>query len=243
MDPVKRKVISELFFAPSVVLPVVAGLSAGLLSWAVGGAGILTGAALIGVLGGVGWMLTRLIFKVEDITEQAMQVELDKRLQRENLYLDQLAQQLETDRDHRTQDYLTLIRSLRSEFENAAQQSGAQFRSAQIREQVSQVFQVVVQQLQQSFRLWQLAESLNGESRRKVLADREKVLFEVEQTIDRLRSMFEQFQIMMRSEKKTDLASMREELEVTMRVAQRTEERMRELDSPSASGREAYVQE
>ncbi len=188
-------------------------------------------------------MLTRMIFKIEDITEQAMQVELDKRLTTENHYLDQLARQLETDRDHRTQDYLTLIRSLRSEFENAAQQSGAQFRSAQIREQVSLVFKAVVHQLQQSFRLWELAESLKGESRKKILADREKVLLEVDQTIDRLRSMLEQFQKLMRSEKKVDLASMREELEATMRVAQRTEERMRELDSPAAVDREAYVQE
>ncbi len=243
VDPVKNKVISELFFAPSVVLPIVGGISAGLLSWAVGGVTLLTGAAIVGVLGGVGWMLTRMIFKIEDITDQAMQVELDKRLRAENRQLDELARILQTDGDHRTQDYLTLIRSLRSEIENAAHQPGHHFRSAQVREQVSLVFKAVVEQLQQSFRLWELSESLVGDSRKKILVDREKVLQEVDVTIDRLRSTCEQFQQLMKTEKKVDLASMREELEATMRVAKRTEERMRELENRSAAGPEAYVQE
>ena len=60
MDPVKRKVISELFLAPSVLLPIVGGISAGLLSWAMGGIGLLTLAAAAGILGGLGWMMTRI---------------------------------------------------------------------------------------------------------------------------------------------------------------------------------------
>lgn len=236
MDPVKRKVISELFFHPSIVLPVVGGLSAGLLSWAVGGHGGLTGAALVGILGGFGWMLTRMIFKVEDITEQAMQVELDKRIRAENEHLDQLAAKLQTDRDHRTQDYLTLIRSLRRDFESTAHQSGLQFRSAQIREKVSQVFVAVVDQLQQSYRLWELAEKVSGRSRAKILADREHLLHEVELTIDRLRLSCEQFERLARTEKKADLAAMRDELDATIQVAKRTDERMRELEQSTNLG-------
>jgi paraquat-inducible protein B len=242
VDAVKRKVISEFFFAPSVVLPIVGGISAGLLSWASGGSSYLTGAALLGILGGVGWMLTRIIFKVEDITEQAMQAELDQRLREENERLDALARQLRSDRDHRTQDYLTLIRSFRSEIEDAAQQTGLKYRSAQIREKVSQVFEAVVEQLQQSYRLWELAEKLTGNSRDKILGDRELVLQEVETTIERLRSTVDQFDRLVKTENKVDLASMREELDATMRIAKRTEERMRELENPSA-GHEAYVQE
>ncbi len=241
VDPVKRKVISELFFAPSIVLPIVGGISAGLLSWA-SGSSYLAGAAVIGVLGGVGWMLTRMIFKVEEITEKAMQVELDKTLQLENRRLDELARQLETDRDHRTQDYLTLLRSLRADFEKAAHKPGLQFRSAQVREQVSHVFEAAVDQLRQSYRLWELAEKLAGKSREKILNDRERALQEVDVTVDRLRAVCEQFQLMVQTENGADLASMREELEATMRVARLAEQRMKELDGPLA-GHEAYVQE
>lgn len=242
MDPVKRKVISELFFAPSVVLPIVGGISAGLLSWATGGSSYLTGAAVIGVLGGVGWMLTRMIFKVEDITESAMQAELDKRARDERRELDRLAEQLRTDRDHRTQDYLTLLRSLRGEFEEAAHRPGTKFRSAQVREQVSLVFRAAVEQLQRSFRLWELSENLAGKARDEVLADRETVLSEVQATVDRLSSTVTQFEQLMKSDNNADLATMREELETTMRIAKRTEERMRELENPSAN-HEAFVRE
>jgi RNA polymerase-binding transcription factor DksA len=183
-----------------------------------------------------------MIFKVEDITEQAMQAELDQRMAQENQRLDRLAQQLRTDRDHRTQDYLTLLRSLRSDFEQAAHRPGIQFRSAQMREQVSLVFAAAVEQLQQSYRLWELAESLVGNARKKVLADREEVLREVETTVERLQGTVEQFGKLIKTDSQVDLASMREELEATMRIAQRTEQRMRELENPSVN-HEAFLRE
>lgn len=242
MDPVKRKVISELFFAPSVVLPMVGGISAGLLSWATGGSSYLTGAAVVGVLGGIGWMLTRMIFKVEDITDKAMKAEIEKKIRAENAELDELAHKLRGDRDHRTQDYLTLLRSLRKEFEEAASQPGTQFRSAQIREKVGLVFGAAVSQLSQSYKLWELSENLVGSARDKVLANREQVLDEIEATVDRLHVTVDQFRDLIKSNQKVDLASMREELDATMNVAKRTEERMRQLENPSQD-HESYINE
>lgn len=230
MDSVKRKVISELFFAPSVVLPIVGGVSAGLLSWATGGNLYLTGAAMAGVLGGFGWMMTRMIFKVEDITEQAMQAQLDKELREENEKLDALARQLLTDRDHRTQDHLTLLRSLRDDFEESANQPGNRFKSARIREQVGNVFEAAVDQLRQSFKLWELSQKVAGEARRRVLDDREKVLEEIHATEERLQATVHQFRELAKRDQNVDLASMRTELEETMKVAKRTEERMKELE-------------
>jgi hypothetical protein len=244
VDPVKRKVISELFFAPSVVLPIVGGISAGLLAWASGGSSYLTGAAIAGILGGVGWMFTRMIFKVEDITDKAMQAELAKKLQQENRELDELARKLRTDRDHRTQDYLTLLRSLRSEFDTAANQPGNRFRSAKIREQVSLVFTAAVDQLRQSYRLWELSENLVGSARDKVLENREKVLGEIDQTVDRLQATVHQFHDLIKADQKVDLNAMREELDATMRIAKRTEERMKQIEDPRSDiDYDAYLRE
>ena len=242
VDPVKRKVISELFFAPSVVLPIVGGLSAGLLSWASGGSAYLTGGAMMGLLGGVGWMLTRMIFKVEDITEKAMQAELQKRVDEEARELDDLALQLRTDRDHRTQDYLTLLRSLRDQFEESANESGALMRSARIREQVGQIFEAAVEQLRHSYRLWELSENLVGTARETVLTNREHALAEIEVTIERLRGTVDQFRGILKKQAGADLASMREELEATIRIAKRTEERMRQIENASEA-HERYILE
>ena len=235
MDPVKRKVISELFFAPSVLLPIVGGLSAGLLSWAMSGSGSLTLAAAAGILGGLGWMMTRIIFKVESITEDAMRFEQEQRIKAENEQLDRLMQQLKSDSDERTQDYLILLRSLRDDFLMHTNQPGVQMRSARVREQVSAIFSAAVEQLGNSFKLWELSESLGGGARRKVLANREHVLQEISATVERLQVAVTQIKDLIRQDKKVDLASMREELEATMRIAQRTEEKMREIENSTSS--------
>ena len=234
MDPVKRKVISELFFAPSVLLPIVGGVSAALLSWAMGGNGSLTMAAAAGILGGLGWMMTRIIFKVESITEDAMRFEQEQAIKGENAQLDQLMQHLAADHDERTQDYLILLRSLRDDFQVHTSQPGVQMRSAKIREQVGAIFNAAVEQLGNSYKLWQLSENLGGDARRKVLANREQVLHEVSTTVDRLQVAVTQIKEMIRQDKKVDLASMREELEATMRIARRTEEKMREIENSTS---------
>jgi paraquat-inducible protein B len=237
VDPVKRKVISELFFAPSVVLPIVGGISAGMLSWAIGGNNSLTMAAAAGILGGLGWMMTRIIFKIEAITEDAMRFEQEQAIKAENKQLDELEQLLIGDGDDRTQDYLTLLRSVRQDFQETASQPGVQMRSARVREQVNTIFHATVDQLRHSYKLWQLSRSLNGDARRKVMESRENVMKEIGTTVDRLHNTVLQFRELIREDKKVDLASMREELEATMRVARRTEEKMREIENTTSSNR------
>lgn len=235
MDPIKRRVYSELFLAPSVVLPIVGGISAAMLAWASGGNGYLGAAGAVGILGGIGWMLTRIIFKVEAITEDAMRFVQSHREQEDQKRLDELAATLALGRDHRTQDYLTLLRSLRKDFQLTASQPGIQARSAKVGEQVGLVFEAAVEQLRHSHSMWELSQQLRGEARQKILASREQVLTEIGVTVDRLQASVHQFKELVRRDKKSDLASMREELEATMRVARRTEERMRlELENSSS---------
>ncbi|RMF40332.1 MAG: hypothetical protein D6753_11905 [Planctomycetota bacterium] len=235
MDSLKRKVISELFLAPSVLLPIVGGVSAAVLSWATGGSSYLNGAAIAGILGGIGWGLTRLIFHVERITERILQAEIERQKAEENRRLDALAAKLRMDRDPRTQDYLTLLRSLREDLEQAAKQPGIQFRSAPIREQVGRIFKVAVDQLSYSYRLWELSQQLTGEAREQVLADREQILDEIAQAIDRLRGTVQHFQRLVATSDEQDLRSLNAELEQSLEVARRTEQRMRELDRPEVA--------
>lgn len=242
MDPVKRKVISELFFAPSVMLPIVGGISAGMLSWAMNGNSSLTLAAGLGILSGIGWMMTRILFKIESITEDAMRFVQEQASKSESLQLDQFMQQLATTGDDRTQDYFTLLRSVRNDFQETASQPGVQMRSARVREQVDSIFDATVEQLRHSHKLWELSRSLNSDARRTVLASREAVLKEIGETVERLNATVMQFKDLVRKDKKVDLASMRTELEATMRVAQRTEERMREIEN-STSANDTSIRE
>lgn len=234
MDPVKRKVISEIFFAQSVVLPIVGGVSAALLSWAVGGANYLNAAAVVGILGGLGWMATRFIFKVEQITEEALRVQLKKHVDQENKQLEHLMQELVNDGDPRTQDYLTLLRSLRDDFWTASNRPGIQQRSAQLRSQIGRVFDAAVSHLRESLQQIQLARNLTGDARRKIMAEREELLAEVSQTIDQMRQTIREFREITQDKGQTNLTTLREELEESIRIAKRTEEVMREIEQPSS---------
>lgn len=243
VDPLKRKVISELFFAPSVVLPIVAGVSAGLLSWAGGGVEALSLAALTGVLGGIGWMATRIIFKVEAITESALKLQLQQQIDAENAQLDQLMNELSSDGDPRTQNYLTLLRSLRDDFWEFSSRPGVQQRAALLRDKVGDVFDATVGQLRDTLRQTRLAKSLSGEARKQVIKQREDSLAEIAHTIDHLRTTLEQFRDMAQDEPRVNLSSVREELEASIRVAKRTEQRMREMEQLQPTYNQSFESE
>lgn len=237
MDPVKRKVISELFFAPSVVLPIVGGISAGLLSWAGGGVNYLSAAAVLGVLGGLGWMATRIIFKVEEITEAAMKLYQSQRERATEAELDELVQQLRNDGDPRTQDYLTLLRSLREDFNRASSQPGVQGRSSQLRERIEDVFSGTVYQFRETLGMSELIRKLEGPARKKIVAEREQLVGEIIRTVDQLRATVREFEKIINTDKKADLTTLREELETSLLVAKRTEERLREFDTNYSDNR------
>ncbi len=58
-------------------------------------------------------MATRWIFQVESITEQVMERYATQEIEKKTPELDQLAQLLLKDRDHRTEDYLILLRAIK----------------------------------------------------------------------------------------------------------------------------------
>jgi hypothetical protein len=111
LNQVRNRVLREIFLAPSVVLPIVGGLSSLLLSWAADGVSWLTLAGLAGVLGGIGWMATRAIFKTESITAETIEKLQEQEIAAEEARLDQLDRLLTQDRDDRDQDLLRTFAS------------------------------------------------------------------------------------------------------------------------------------
>ncbi len=190
----------------------------------------LSAAAVLGVLGGLGWMATRIIFKVEEITEAAMKLVESQRQQATEAELDELQNQLRRDGDARTQDYLTLLRSLRDDFEQASSQPGVRGRSSQLQTQVADVFNATIYQLRESISLSALIRKLDGPAKRKIHAEREHLVGEIMRTVDQLRTTVQEFERIIQADKKADLTTLREELETSLEVAKRTEQRLREFD-------------
>lgn len=217
--------------APSVVLPIVGGISAWFLSWAAGGSVPLDIAGLIGVLGGTGWLATRFIFLTDKITEKVLNEIRQKLKDEEDRRLAELQKKLRRDRDPRTQDYLLLLRNAKDDFEEVANRPGVEKRSAEIIQQVRQLFESAIQQLDRTYKHWELAERLTGAERAGVMHQREQILQEVKEAVDHLEEVAKQYRDLMVRERNVDLSRLRDDLDTSLRIAKRTEERMRELES------------
>lgn len=230
MKDFRSRIASELLWAPSVALPMVGGASAWLISWAVGGIAVLNIAGLALVLGGVGWLATRVIFLTDDVAAKILRDDAEKVIKAEEEKLDQLQFRLRSDRDYRTKDYLTLLRTCRSEFEEFSKRPGIVIQSQEIVKQVRQLFWSATEQLEQSLKLHSLAERLSGAEKKKIQEQRENTLEEIRESVEHMQSAAQHYQELMNKEQQSDLGSLRDELDASLRVAKRTEERMRELE-------------
>lgn len=231
MKEVRDRVLREIFLAPSVVLPVVGGVSAWLVSWAADGVPSLTLAGLVGVLGGLGWMATRAIFRTEKITQDTMQELEQRELAAEQAELDRLDELLRQDDDPRDQELLKLLRLHRIEFQEIARQPGMVARSREVLGRVEQLFRASVNNLYESYRLSEQAMKLRTRARQDLLAEREKLLTDIKLTVDQLSASLIEYRRVTKKASGEDLGRMREELEASIQIAKRTEERLRELDS------------
>ncbi|MFN7290517.1 MAG: hypothetical protein ACK5T6_08015 [Pirellula sp.] len=241
MNQVRNRVLREIFLAPSVVLPIVGGLSSLLLSWAADGVGWLTMAGLAGVLGGIGWMATRAIFKTESITAETIEKLRGQEIAAEEARLDQLDRLMSQDNDDRDQDLLRTLRVQRAQFHQISSQPGVVIRSQEILSQFEELYRASVNNLYESYRLLMQSKPLGVNERRILLDERERLLKEIQVSVDFSFSALEQYRSFTKKTVGTDLSSLREELDESIKIAKRTEERLRELDS--SPDHPAYLRE
>lgn len=226
MDDVKRKVMLDLFASPGALIPVVVGLSSLMVSWALGGDPTANAIGIVGVLGGVGYFASRLVLGLEGMTQRAYQAKLDRLQQEQRQQLDELERRLSGDRDQRTEICLRELRSLYETFQTSCATGKIAAGHRQVVDQVEQIFHASVQQLQRSLELYEIGQKLSGESKVDILAERERVIQEVIETRSHLSTTIERFQTFALRREQSELSRLREELDETLSVAKRTEDRI-----------------
>jgi len=225
---VRKKVLLDIFASPSSLLPIVGGLSALILSWALDGGAATTclGLGMAGVLGGLGILATRLILGLEDITTRAYEHLHAEKIEKQEETLDQLRRRLRKDRDPRTQKALRELRELYGTFVEDVKAGKITRATHEVVEIVEELFHASVNQLQRSYELWKLAREMSGPAKEKTRQQREEVITEVIESIHHLEKTVEQFRGLATKRKRRDLSRLRGELDEAIRVARRTEERM-----------------
>jgi hypothetical protein len=232
----RQRIFKELMLVPSVVLPIVGGASAWLLSWAVGGVDMLNVAGLIGILGGVGWLGTRFIFLLENIVAKVDAEDKAKIVAAQDERLAIVLKKMRYDRDPRTDDYFMLLKKARDEFNELAEKDNMIVRGLELKSQVNTIFWAAIEQLDRSYKAFELSEQIFGEDRQRVIADREAILVDVKQSIQQLERAVAQLRKADDKDNSTDLSTLRDELDESLRIAAKTEERMRELEGKKDYG-------
>lgn len=231
MDELKKKVLLDLFASPWTIVPLVGGLSAWMLSWAVDGNTALNLIGLGGIMTGLGIQASRLIFGIEQLTEKAYSYLTEKQKRERNERLDQLSVKLNKDGDPRSEECLKRLRRLYASLEEDAPRDQA---SLVFREKVDKLFAAAVKQLERSWKLWEKAKRLPGRTGDPLLAERKKAVDEVVLTVNHLTKTVEQYQALQIEDSDDELSRLREELDRTIEVARRTDEYMDSLDTKSA---------
>lgn len=237
MDEVQKKVLLDLFVSPWTVGPIVGGMSAWLLSWGMNGDPRLNIIGLAGVLAGLGIQASRLVFGLEKITEQAHGYLTEKERAEREAQLNELAEKLSHDDDPRTQECLNRLRILYKSFE---EESATGHAAITIREKVDKLFHAAVKQLVRSYELWEKAKRLPGQTGRPLLEKRRDAVNEVVLTVNHLARTVEQYHAFQLKDSDDELAKLREELDTTIEVARRADDRIESMDMPSIYDQAEY---
>ncbi len=231
----RKKVLLDLLSSPWTVLPTALLWSLFLAAWAVGqGAVLLSFLGLGGLLAGLGAMATRWILRGDEISRDAFKELQAEAFRKQAEALDDLDRRLQRDDDPRTETTLRELREIYEEFKkDASWAEGLKTRvSFEIASKVERLFEECVNSLRRSLELWEVAEKMRTETLRKeMLESRSSLLGEISRSLEQMQKTVDSVHAL-RLEKSdtTRHAQIREELDASLEVARRVEERMRSLE-------------
>ena len=207
-----------------------------MVAWAFGqGAVLLAFLGVGGLLAGLGAMVTRWILKGDEIHKEAFEELQKEAFQKQAEVLDDLDRRLQRDDDPRTERTLRELRDLYEEFKKDMRwAAGLDTRATfEIVSKVERLFKECVKSLRRSVELWQTSEKMRTLAVKKtVLESRGELLEEIWHSLEQLKKTVDGVHLLhLQKSDKTRHAEMRQELDASLEVARRVEERMRDLES------------
>lgn len=233
-DEIKNRVLLDLFATPSTMVPFFGGLTMLILAWVMGW-GIMLGASVISTCLGVGIFLTKFIFGLDKITQAAYQYEIDKKEQQLNKELDELDSKLRQDRDPRPENCLRRLRVLNKKVRDRLKINPV---GSELIENFDRLFQICISKIKETDEMWRDSRNLGDSTKKKVMREREKIVEEIEDVTSQLDHTVEQFQVIEIKKNDGEISELRKELEQTLLVAKKTEERLANLNSKSYDPKE-----
>ena len=226
LSEARKKVLLDLFGVPIIVIPVVGGLACLMLSWAVGGS------ALLSLLGGIGLIIAGCGFasriaKAPQMMSKQKQYEHEEKAKVQRRELDKLDACLKRDRDSRTQTCLREIRDIYENLQEDIREGQISPTAYSILSTVEGLFHACVDQLRQTYDLWEASRNLRGKHRKNLEAERNALVGEVEQAVGHLADSVQQFHVLRTTKNRQDLTKFTKQLDDQIDVARRAERKRR----------------
>ena len=235
MDDVNKRVLLDLLLSPWTVLPVVAGLTSLMISWGAGGAAFFNVLGVASILAGIGALATNWIVNSGKIIRKALQALQAEAIQKQQDALDELDRRLQQDKDPRSENSLRELRRLYDGFkENKDWSRKLNERSAfEITNKVEKLFRGCIISLERSLQFWETASKMNTpDGRASVLQSRERILEEVHKSVGQLaRTLDGIHRLAIEQSEDHNLTRIRQDLDESLEVARRVEERMQSLET------------
>ena len=234
--------MKDILGSPLVLVPFMVGTAVFASFFALGLKGTAAvGAVLVGLVGmlaSAGTFITKFILGKDDRVKQLVEASRSKAKLDKRKALDHFHHRLTMDGDERTETAMQDLRSLRQAFRQLDKIAPNLNRAMieDIQERSEELFQQCVSSLEKTLQLWKTADSLASETARKpILEQREKLVGDVVQTVEHMSRTLASVQgITNRSEGDIRLKRLRGELDQSMEVAKKVEQR---VDSLLAGGR------
>ncbi len=234
---IAKRVIADILSSPMVVFPFMVGTAAFASLFALGLKGsAFLGAMLLGIagtLGSVGMFFTKMVLGRDERVKKIVEQSRDKAKQAKRKELDHFHHRLTMDGDSRTEDAMQDLRSLRQAFSQLDKIAPDLNRAMidEIQKRAEELFQQCVSSLEKSLQLWKTADSLASQAARKpILEQREKLVGEVVGTVEHMSRTLASVQgITNKSEGDARLQKLRGELDQSLEVAKKVEQRVDSL--------------
>ncbi|MEM7166944.1 MAG: hypothetical protein AAF581_15880 [Planctomycetota bacterium] len=188
-------------------------------------------------------MLTRWFLKSDDIAGEVFEQMTSAEKKGHEAQLDALDRRLQGDGDERTEEALRHLRDMFADYQgdrSLIEKLGIEA-AVDVDRRLDKLFTETVRSLERSYELWQASTKMRThKGREDLVTARERVLEEIEENvkhaaraIDGLRAM----QLNHRDDEK--LAKLRQELDDTLQIAQRVEDRLYRLEEDLEVGEAA----
>jgi hypothetical protein len=232
----RRKVITKLLTGPSFLLPMVAGLSTLVVGFSAGMDPIVTSfAGVSAMLIGVGALATRAIYRLDDLARRAISETQAEEAADAQRKLDDLYRRLAAEKDLRAAKLLDGLRATYAALREAltGNDSIPRPQLMEVSQKAEQLFTSCIASLQHALEMLQASRGMSTQEARSVtIGRRERLLDEVEESAAHLSGILDKLRAFGIEDKDSEnLAILRSELDESLSVARKVEERMQAFQS------------